>query len=109
MWTIGVLFLALAAIHVGSVFTVTRRLADAGQPATHPVVAGLASFAVPGWGQALTGHPRLAALFLSACWFTAGAWLLVAPPTQALLESQSLYLPGPLVAITSPNDILGAA
>ena len=102
VWTLGALFVVVAAIHVASVVGATPRR-RAGRPVAppHPAVAGVASFLVPGWGQALSGHRWSAALFLTGCWLVAGAWILVSPPVQALLDAQNLYLPRGLALLGS--------
>jgi TM2 domain-containing membrane protein YozV len=52
--------------------------ADAADGA-HPIVAGLASLVLPGWGQILAGHPKRATLFVGALWVIGGAWLAATP------------------------------
>lgn len=102
VWALGALYIVVAAIHVASVVGATPRR-PVGRPVTppHPVLAGVASFLVPGWGQALSGHRWSAALFLSGCWLAVGTWILVSPPVQALLDAQNLYLPRGLALLGS--------
>lgn len=52
----------------------------------HPLVAGIASVIVPGWGQLLAGHRRRAALFLGAVWIFGIAWLAVTPGVATSLS-----------------------
>jgi hypothetical protein len=104
VWTLGVLFIALATVHVANVLTAAKesRSASTGR-VQRPLVAALASLVVPGWGQAISGRLFSAALFLAACWVAAGSWILVWPPVRALLDQHGLYLPQWLVWMTSPG------
>jgi len=103
VWTLATLFIALGAVHVANVYTAAPKLRLTAPPrAGRPVVAGFASLLIPGWGQAIVGRRASAALFLSACWLAAAAWILVSPPVQNLLEQHGLYLPQWLVWMTSP-------
>ena len=102
IWTLGALFIALAAVHVASVYTAAANRHRPRGQVRRPLVAALASFLVPGWGQAISGRRISAALFLTACWLAAGAWILVSPPVQDLLAQHRLYLPEWLVWMTSP-------
>ena len=102
VWALGVLFVLAAAMHVANVISAapTRSVSEGGNT-PHPVVAGLASLLIPGWGQALSGHRLSAALFLTGCWLVGGTWILASPPVQGLLESQGLYLPKALAVLIS--------
>jgi hypothetical protein len=80
---------------------------DAGVP--HPLVAGLASILIPGWGQLLAGHRRRAGLFLGGVWLLATAWLMVTPQGTHLLARLGLLLPhavrdgwGPVTLLAAP-------
>lgn len=79
------------------------------QAAPHPIVAGLASLFIPGWGQLLAGHRRRATLFLGGVWLLSAAWLLVTPGGARLLARVSLALPaalrdgwGPIALLSAP-------
>ena len=97
VWALGIAFLLAAALHVASVVGAVQ---DGSSPG--PVVAGVASGLVPGWGQALSGRRWSAALFLTGCWVVVAAWVLVSPPVRALLDTQELALPGALALLSSP-------
>jgi hypothetical protein len=102
-WALGVIFIFAAAIYVGNVCSsIPSRTESDPLDAPRPLFAGIASLLIPGWGQVLAGHRVSAALFLSGCWFVGGAWILVSPPLQAILDSQGLYLPRALVLLGSP-------
>jgi hypothetical protein len=102
-WALGAIFVLAAATYVGNVCS-----AGASHPAPDrygtppPLVTGIASAIIPGWGQAIAGHRLSAALFLSGCWFVGGAWIVVSPPVQAMLDAQGLYLPRALELLGSP-------
>jgi len=97
VWALGGIFVLAAALHVASVVGAIEEGSSPG-----PLAAGVASGLIPGWGQALTGRPLSAALFLTGCWTVAAAWVLVLPPVRALLEAQGLELPSSLVLFSSP-------
>lgn len=82
------------ALHVGGVIH-AHRLACRSRlcSAPHPIVAGLASAAIPGWGQAVSGHRVRAALFLVALWLLAGAWLAASPLAERVFATTGYSLP----------------
>jgi len=98
------------ALHLAAVLH-AQRLAPGGdaRSAPHPLVAGLASAAIPGWGQLLAGHRSRAALCLGTVWFSSVAWLLVTPAGSRLLSRLGLGLPaamrdgwGPVAMLAAP-------
>jgi hypothetical protein len=97
VWALGIAFLLAATLHVASVVGSVQDWSSPG-----PVIAGVASGLVPGWGQALSGRRWSAALFLTGCWVVVVAWVLVSPPVRGLLETQGLALPRALVLLSSP-------
>jgi hypothetical protein len=101
VWALAALCVAVALLHVFNVVGASPGAAGERVGAPHPVVAGVASAIVPGWGQALSGHRVSAALFLTGCWIAAASWLLVSAPVQGLLDAQGLYLPRWLALIGS--------
>ena len=75
----------------------------------HPIVAGIASFVVPGWGQLLSGHRRRAALFLASVWVLAAAWLAMLPSASRVLARFDVRVPpemrdgwGPILLLALP-------
>jgi len=108
--TVGALAALAMALHLGAVLQ-AHTLAEGGETRTpsHPIVAGLASLLIPGWGQLLAGHRRRAILFLGSVWLLSVAWLLVTPPGMRVLTGLSLALPaalrdgwGPIVMLSAP-------
>ena len=100
---LGEMKCAAAAVHVINVFSAARDQPTAGRlGGPHPVVAGMASLLIPGWGQALNGNRKSAVLFLSSCWLVGAAWILVTPAVQELLAAGGLYLPRGLTLLSSP-------
>ena len=59
----------------------------------HPVVTGLASAVVPGWGQILNNARLRCTMFLGILWLIGGAWLLVSTASVDFLASLGLMLP----------------
>ncbi len=107
---VGTLGLSATALHLGAVLH-AHALAPGvqSQAAPHPIVAGLASLLIPGWGQLLAGHRRRAALFLCGVWCSSAAWLLVTPAGTRVLARLALALPaalrdgwGPAVMLSAP-------
>jgi hypothetical protein len=98
------------ALHLGAVLHAQAGAASGGVPtAPHPIVAGLASLLLPGWGQLLSLHRRRAGLFLAGVWFSSMAWLLVTPAGTRVLSRLGLALPvalrdgwGPVVMLSAP-------
>jgi len=96
------------ALHLSAVVH-AQALAVGTQAVPHPIVAGLASLLIPGWGQLLAGHRRRAVLFLGGVWFSGVAWLLVTPAGTRILGRLGLGLPsamrdgwGPVVMLSAP-------
>jgi len=103
LWALLVLYVGAAVTHVAGVISAAPGpAAPVSGNFVHPVTVGLASALVPGWGQALAGHRKSAALFLSVCWLVAGAWILASSPVQGLLDRYALHLPAGLALLSSP-------
>lgn len=100
IWALGVVYLAAASLHLGSVLSQERP--DERDSALHPVMTGMASALVPGWGQLLNGNRRRAALFVGGLWVAGASWILVSPQLQLLMDSVGVYLPVGWQLFTSP-------
>ena len=108
--TVSSLALLAIALHLAAVLHAQAQASSgAGASAPHPIVAGLASLLIPGWGQLLSSHRRRAAIFLCGVWLTSTAWLLVTPAGASILSRLSLTLPaslrdgwGPVVMLSVP-------
>lgn len=90
--TIASLALFTMLLHLAAVMHALA--GDDGADVPHPLVAGLASLLIPGWGQVLAGHRRRATLFLGGVWVLATAWLMVTPRGNQILAPLGLLLPG---------------
>ncbi|HEX4825079.1 MAG TPA: hypothetical protein VFV19_12295 [Candidatus Polarisedimenticolaceae bacterium] len=105
-----VAFMSLAGLtmllHVAAVLHAHAIAAHQDGTAPHPIVAAIASIAVPGWGQLLAGHRRRAALFLTGVWLLGTAWLVVTPTGIKLLERLGLSLPGAIKDGWGPAALL---
>jgi len=97
VWSVAGLFVCAAFLHLWSVLG----SGSSEVRAPHPVICGVASALLPGWGQLLNGHLTRAALFLAGLWVVGAIWLLASPPAAAVLEAQGLYLPTALAYATS--------
>jgi TM2 domain-containing membrane protein YozV len=86
-WILGALFALAVAVHLASVWTAME---DAPRGARHPVITGIASAIVPGWGQLLNGDRIRAMLCLGGLWVVAGVWLASSTMATELLNS---YVP----------------
>jgi TM2 domain-containing membrane protein YozV len=82
--------------HVAAVLHAHAIAAHYDDSAPHPIVAAIASLAIPGWGQLLAGHRRRAAVFHFGIWLLGTAWLMVTPQGTRLLERLGLNLPAAL-------------
>jgi hypothetical protein len=80
---VGVYALA-AAVHLGAVWTAIEPSA---RDRRHPVVPGVASLILPGWGQILNGDRLRAVLFLAGLWVVGGAWVASSDLTRQLLDA----------------------
>jgi len=99
VWTIGVLYLAAALLHVTGILSAGP--VD-GYRAAHPVVTGVASALLPGAGQILAGSRTRGVVFITAMWAVAALWLLDAPPVVARLDELGVIVPDALRAATQP-------
>jgi hypothetical protein len=98
VWSLAGLFVAAATTHLASV---AGGHGDVGGSALHPLVPGLASALIPGWGQLLNGDVKRAVGFVFGLWCIGAVWLLAAPATGTLLDAQGLYVPERLSLLTS--------
>lgn len=106
---VGSLALLTMVLHLAAVLHAHALAVDDGaRNAPHPIVAGIASLAVPGWGQLLAGHRRRAALFLGGVWLLGTAWLVVTPAGTGLLGRLGLSLPSALRDGWGPVAMLAA-
>jgi TM2 domain-containing membrane protein YozV len=109
---IAVVSLALLTVtlHLAAVFHAHASAAQGRfRGAAHPIVAGIASFLIPGWGQLLVGHCRRAVLFLAGVWLLGSAWLLVTPDGMRTLVRLGVSCPaairdgwGPVALLSAP-------
>jgi hypothetical protein len=101
--------LSVVALHLGSIVHAFRAGEEAWEGSVpHPIVTGLASLLIPGWGQILAGHRRRAVVFLTVTWLLALAWLLVTPTAARLLALVGLALPPSLKDGWGPITLLAA-
>ncbi|MDH3627364.1 MAG: hypothetical protein OEV00_01080 [Acidobacteriota bacterium] len=98
IYALELIFLALAWTHVGNILFGTPR----GVHRTHPVVAGIASACVPGWGQILNQQPRKAAAFLAGLWTVAFVWLLSSSWALGIFAAHGVELESSLRVLSSP-------
>ena len=84
VYALTMLYILLAVLHTGNVLygpTGTR-------VRWHPVIPGIASLIVPGWGQLLKGQRIKAAAFTFGLWSIGALWLLSLPGLGAWLATQ---------------------
>ena len=99
VWALTTVFGVGGALHMASVLGANPHV-DTRTP--HPVVAGLASAIVPGWGQILNGSYKRACLFVGCLWVIAAIWILALPVVQSSLESLRLFIPPEVMLFCSP-------
>jgi hypothetical protein len=103
VWTLGILFVAASMLYIINLITAPASCGSSGgRHNCHPVVAGIASFLMPGWGQMLSGDRLRAVPFVLGVWIVSASWILVSPATQALLAEQNMVLPSWMEVFTSP-------
>lgn len=103
VWTLGILFVAATLLYITNLITAPASYgSSSGRHNCHPVVAGIASFLLPGWGQMLSGDRLRAVPFVLGLWIVSASWILVSPVTQALLTEQNMVLPSWMEVFTSP-------
>ena len=107
--TLAALVLSAVMLHLAAVLHAIELASGSYSAVPHPLVAGIASLIVPGWGQLLAGHRRRAGLFLAALWLLSTAWLLVTPAGARLIGGLGIDLPaalkdgwGPVVLMSAP-------
>jgi TM2 domain-containing membrane protein YozV len=101
-------FVLAAGAHLGSAVHAHAHRSTGRDAATHPIVAGLGSMLIPGWGQLLAGNRGRAGFFLGAFWLLGGAWLVVTPWVSARLAETGLGLPREILDGTGPVILLAA-
>jgi TM2 domain-containing membrane protein YozV len=101
-------FVLAAGAHLGSAVHAHAHRSTGRDAATHPIVAGLGSMLIPGWGQLLAGNRGRAGFFLGAFWLLGGAWLAVTPWVSARLAETGLGLPREILDGTGPVILLAA-
>jgi TM2 domain-containing membrane protein YozV len=106
--TVGSLALLTMTLHLAAVLHAHAIAYDDGRTPPHPLVAGIASLVIPGWGQLLAGHRRRATLFLGGVWLLGTAWLVVTPMGTPLLARLGLALPSALKDGWGPVSMLAA-
>lgn len=109
-------FLLAAGAHAGAAVHAHWRRSTGYDAAAHPIVAGLASLLIPGWGQLLAGNRGRAGFFLGTSWLLGGVWLAVSPWVAARLAETGLALPralldgsGPVVLLATTGVLWGIA
>jgi hypothetical protein len=99
IWALSAVFAGAAMLHMSSVLA-ANSYAEPGSP--HPVLAGVASAIVPGWGQILNGSYTRACLFIGSLWIIAAMWILSAPQVHAHLAAVRLFVPPEVLLFCSP-------
>jgi hypothetical protein len=98
-WALCVTAGAGVLLHLANILSASP---DAGPLSPHPILAGLASAFVPGWGQILNGAHRRACLFVLGAWLVAATWVLAAPIVHERLAEVRLFIPDEVLAFCSP-------
>ena len=91
IYALAAIYICLGGLHATNLLYGTVRGPERG----HPVVTGLASGLLPGWGQLINRQPAKAATFVLGLWGVGLLWLLASPWTIALLDTYGLtFRPG---------------
>jgi len=99
VWALTGVFAVASGLHMASILAANPHV----EPRTpHPVVAGVASAILPGWGQILNGSYKRACMFVASLWLIAAIWILASPAVQASLASLRLFIPPEVLLFCSP-------
>ncbi len=97
VWSLAAIYVMAAALYLANVVRRGPHWPELGcSEGVHPVLAGIASAIIPGWGQLLNGNRKRAAMFLGGLWVVAAAWLLSTPAVATAMDRMDLYLPHPV-------------
>ena len=99
LWAIAVSFGAGVLLHLGSILSASP---DAMPKRAHPIVAGLASAVLPGWGQVLNGCYRRASLIVCGAWVVGVMWILALPVVHERLAEVRLFIPDEVLTACQP-------
>jgi hypothetical protein len=99
VWALSLVFAVTAGLHMANILSSNPHL-DVRTPP--PVVSGIASAIVPGWGQILNGAFTRASLFIASLWLIAAMWILATPAVQETLASVRLFIPPEVLMFCSP-------
>ena len=99
LWALTGVFVFASALHMASILAANPQV-ETRTP--HPVVAGVASAIVPGWGQILNGSYKRACLFVGSLWLIAAIWILASPVVESSLASLRLFIPPEILLFCSP-------
>ena len=98
------LYAAAALVYLFNV--VQAKIADTPRDVP-PWAAGMASLALPGFGQVLSGNLGRATVFLAGVWFLGGVCLIRSSAFGRLLEAGDAHVPQGLVQLLTPATIVG--
>ena len=80
-------------LHLAAIWHAQSIAGGADESGAHPIVGGLASLLVPGWGQILAGRPKRATLFVGTLWLIAAAWCAATPLGMRALHALGIDVP----------------
>ena len=107
LFSLAILYVAAAALHLSGVLHAHALGYSASERrGPHPVLAGIASLLVPGWGQVLNSHRRRSALFLGSLWVLGAAWIAVSPLGSWTLSRAGLRVPASLLEGWGPSTLV---
>ena len=93
------------SLGVGVLLHLANILSASGDPMPkrpHPIMAGLASVVLPGWGQVLNGSYRRACLVVCGAWIVAVMWILALPVVHERLAEVRLFIPDQVLIACQP-------
>ena len=91
--TVAVFIVSAMLLHLAAISHAQTVAGGADERGAHPIVSGLASLLVPGWGQILAGRPKRATLFVGTLWLIAAAWCAATPVGLRALRALGVDIP----------------
>lgn len=92
-WMLGVVYFVAIMLYMANVLSATAHADDHSAATSSPILSGVASGLLPGWGQVLNGDRVRAVLFLTSVASLVAVGITISAPARVLLDRFDMYLP----------------